>query len=78
MSDYFTRQNTKEVGPGPTEDIEWLVVSVPEGLEETKCAIVMAKLAYVAIQKAAGVIEGLETQTCLVFPSPKIKMNLEI
>lgn len=78
MSDYFTRQNKIEVGPGPTEEIEWLVVSATVGLEETKCAIVKAKLAYVAIQKAASIIQGLETQTCLVFPSPVVKVNLEI
>lgn len=73
MSDYFKRMNTKEVGPGPTEEIEWLIVQKnTEGLEVTNCVVVKAKLAYVAWEKAASMIENFDKQTCYCFPNPKL------
>lgn len=73
MSDYFTRKNKIEFGPGPTKEIEWIVLQNPKLIEgTTQCAIVKAKTAYLAWEKAASIIDNFDKQCCQCFPNPKI------
>lgn len=72
MSDYFTRQNTAEFGPGPTTEIEWLVVEVQDDINAvTRCAIVRGKTAYEAFYKAESVIEDLNKQKSVLLSQSK-------
>ena len=73
MSDYFKRMNKAEFGPGPTQEIEWIIIQKPfENLGVTHCATVKAKTAYLAWEKAAKIIPGFDKQTCYCFPNPKL------
>ena len=72
MSDYFTKQNTKEVGPGPETEIEWLLVEEYKDLPTTRCLVVTAKTAYQAMCKADRLIQGLNKNVCKLYQNPKI------
>lgn len=73
MSDYFKRMNKEEFGPGPIDEIEWLVIqNTSEHLGQTNCVVVKAKLAYIAWEKAAKMIPNFDKQTCYCFPNPKL------
>lgn len=69
---YFTNKNTKEVGPGPDKEIDWLIVEEYEGLDVTRCLVVKAKTAYVAMCRADRLIEGLNKNVCKLYQNPKI------
>lgn len=73
---YFTNKNTSEVGPGPTNEIEWLIV---ENLNDingvTRCAVVRARTAYFAMNKAESIINDMQRQKCTCYPSPVLKFE---
>lgn len=76
MSDYFTRHNTIEVGPGPVNEIEWMVIQKPsENLGITECAVVKARTAYLAWEKAARIIPNFCKQSCYCFPNPTLRFE---
>lgn len=73
MSEYFTRKNTKEFGPAPNGDIEWMIVQSPfYSTDITECAIVKAKTAYLALEIASTLINNLDKQACKCYPNPKL------
>lgn len=76
MSDYFTKHNTIEVGPGPEKEIEWLVVQQPEDMINgvTHCCTVKAKTFHLAMQKAERFIPELSRQKTIVFPNPVLEI----
>lgn len=75
MSNYFTKNNTVEVGPGPTEEIEWLVVQDPKDINGiTKCVTVRAKTAYFALREAEKLIENINKQDCVCYPNPCLRI----
>lgn len=77
MSNYFTKNNTSEHGPGPTEEIEWLVVQDPKDINGiTKCATVRAKTAYQAMREAEKLINDLNKQDCVCYPNPVLRIKL--
>ena len=76
MSDFFTKQNKTEHGPGPTEEIEWLVVQEPKDINGiTQCATVRAKTAYFALREAEKLIENINKQDCICFPNPSLRIK---
>lgn len=73
MSDYFTKNNTVEVGPGPEKDIEWLVIEERNDVNQvTPCIVVMARNGYQALNRAEQVSPGLEKNKCKVVPNPRL------
>lgn len=45
---YFTNKNTKEFGPGPDKEVEWLLVDT----HKMKFTKINAQFAFEALQKA--------------------------
>lgn len=75
MSNYFTKNNTIEVGPGPTEAIEWLIVQDSKNINGvTQCAVVKAQTAFFALQEAEKLIPEFKKQDCVCYPSPVMRM----
>jgi hypothetical protein len=73
---YFTSKNTSEHGPGPTAEIEWLVVQDPKDINgSTKCAMVRAKTAYYALREAEKYIEDFSGQNCVCYPNPRLYLR---
>lgn len=77
MSNFFSKQNKAEFGPGPVSEIEWLVVQDPKDINGiTKCATVKAKTAYYALREAEKLIENINKQDCICYPNPVLRMKL--
>ena len=74
MSDYFSKRNNGlEFGPGPTEEIEWLIVQHPGTVTGISQAVVVrTKTAYLAWDKAATMITDFRKQDCYCYPNPKL------
>ena len=70
---YFTNKNNVEVGPGPSQDIEWLIVeNYDSKLHKTRCVVVSAKNGYTALNKAERLIQDLNKNVCKLYQSPVI------
>lgn len=76
MSDFFTKQNKTEHGPGPINEIEWLVVQDPKDINGiTQCVALRAKTAYYAMQEAEKYIKDMNRQNCVCYPNPKLMIK---
>lgn len=77
MSDYFTKQNTKEFGPGPDKEIEWLIIQDPKCWQGiSQCAVVKAKHFHQAWEKAEKLIPNFRKQDCICFPNPHLHFEV--
>lgn len=56
MSDYFTKQNREEFGPGPAESVQWMFVDGKD------VCFVWAKTYYEAAQKASKMVRVLSNK----------------
>jgi len=73
MSNYFTKNNTVEVGPGPDKEIEWIVIEERNDINAvTPCIVVRAKNGYTALNRAEQTCPGLDKNKCRLFPNPKL------
>lgn len=74
VSNYFSKQNTSEFGPGPQKEIEWLVVEESDDINGiTRCVVVKAKTYYFAVCAAETVVQDLNRQKVKVYPNPLLK-----
>lgn len=79
MSNYFTKNNIKEVGPGPIAEIDWLVVQCSDiSNGPTEWCIVKAKNAYQARCNAEKFIPMISTQRSVCYPGPVLGTNLTL
>ncbi len=78
MSDFFTKNNTVEVGPGPNREIEWMVVQTPTDINGvTQCCTVSAVSSYAALKKAERFIPEINTQKCVCYPNPVLLIKFK-
>ena len=77
MSEFFSKQNKAEFGPGPVNKINWIIIEPASDVNgETRCAIVNAKTAYFALNDAQTLFHDLDRQKCICYPGPNVKIKV--
>ena len=72
MSNFFSNKNESEYGPGPSDEVSWLVIENQVDLQhESRYCVVQAKTYYLAMQEAQKKIPDLKQAITHAFSNVK-------